>query len=71
MPCEIKELVINTTINQTDSSHSVGNDSSENNFSDESYLRKLVADEINKARGKIIQDTVEVFNENNRLNGQR
>lgn len=71
MPCEIKELVINTTINQTDSSHSVGNDSSENNSFDESYLRKLVADEINKARGKIIQDTVEVFNENNRLNGQR
>ncbi len=66
MPCEIKELVINTTVNQTDSSYSFGD-----NSSDESYLRKLIAEEINKAKGKIIQDTIEVFYENNRLTGQR
>tara|TARA_Y100000766_G_scaffold242670_1_gene221089 strand:- start:204 stop:404 length:201 start_codon:yes stop_codon:yes gene_type:complete len=66
MPCEIKELVVNTTINENNSSENIIN--SEVNESD---IIRLINAEINKAKPKIISDCIDHLNENNRIYQQR
>jgi hypothetical protein len=71
MPCEIKELVINTTINQDSSPSRSSNEELSGQKLKESYLLSLIHKEINKAKVKIISDCIDQFNENNRLINQR
>lgn len=71
MPCEIKELVINTTINQDSSPSRSTNEELSGEKLKESYLLSLIHKEINKAKVKIISDCIDQFNENNRLINQR
>jgi hypothetical protein len=71
MPCEIKELVINTTINQDSSPSRSSNEELSGEKLKESYLLSLIHKEINKAKVKIISDCIDQFNENNRLINQR
>ena len=71
MPCEIKELVINTTINQDSSPSRSINEELSGEKLKESYLLSLIHKEINKAKVKIISDCIDQFNENNRLINQR
>jgi hypothetical protein len=70
MPCEIKELVINTTINQ-DLSTNENDKTDQDSTVNESYLLHLINAEINKAKPKIINDCIDHFNENNRIHNQR
>ena len=71
MPCEIKELVINTTINQDSSPSRSSNEELSGEKLKESYLLSLIHKEVNKAKVKIISDCIDQFNENNRLINQR
>ena len=71
MPCEIKELVINTSINQDSSPSRSSNEELSGEKLKESYLLSLIHKEINKAKVKIISDCIDQFNENNRLINQR
>jgi hypothetical protein len=71
MPCEIKELVINTTINQDSLPSRSSNEELSGEKLKESYLLSLIHKEINKAKVKIISDCIDQFNENNRLINQR
>ena len=69
MPCEIKELVINTSISESSSS-AINSDlgfSSET----ETYFRMLIKEEISMNRDKIINDCIDILNENKRLINQR
>jgi len=69
MPCEIKELVINTSISESSSSKI----SSDLGFSSdtETYFRMLIKEEISMNRDKIINDCIDILNENKRLINQR
>ena len=67
MPLEIKELVVNTSINQKKHSDSNNVPST---FS-ESYLRELIKDELAQHKNKIIIDCIDKLNEHNRLVNQR
>ena len=66
MPCEIKELVVNTTINENKSSENIINSDIK-----ESDIVRLINAEINKAKPKIISDCIDHLNENNRIYQQR
>ena len=66
MPCEIKELVVNTTINENNSSKNIINSEIK-----ESDIVQLINVEINKAKPKIISDCIDHLNENNRIYQQR
>ena len=66
MPCEIKELVVNTTINENNSS-----DTSISSEIKESDIIRLINAEINKAKFKIISDCIDHLNENKRIYQQR
>ena len=59
MPCEIKELVINTTINQDSSPSRSINEELSGEKLKESYLLSLIHKEINKAKVKIISDCID------------
>jgi|TARA_B100000768_G_C11284567_1_gene381345 hypothetical protein len=69
MPCEIKELVINTSISESSSSEI----NSDLGFSSdtETYFRMLIKEEISMNRDKIINDCIDILNENKRLINQR
>ena len=69
IPCEIKELVINTSISESSSSKI----SSDLGFSSdtETYFRMLIKEEISMNRDKIINDCIDILNENKRLINQR
>tara|TARA_Y100000385_G_C12977253_1_gene586743 strand:+ start:207 stop:416 length:210 start_codon:yes stop_codon:yes gene_type:complete len=69
MPCEIKELVIKTSISESSSSEI----SSDLGFSSdtETYFRMLIKEEISMNRDKIINDCIDILNENKRLINQR
>ena len=69
MPCEIKELVINTSISESTST--ITNKDSVFNSKSESYFRMLIKEEININREKIINDCIDILNENKRLINQR
>jgi hypothetical protein len=69
MPCEIKELVINTSISESTST--IINKDSGFNSKSESYFRMLIKEEININRDKIINDCIDILNENKRLINQR
>lgn len=69
MPCEIKELVINTSISESTST--IINKDSVFNSKSESYFRMLIKEEININREKIINDCIDILNENKRLINQR
>ena len=69
MPCEIKELVINTSISESTST--IINKDSVFNSKSESYFRMLIKEEININRDKIINDCIDILNENKRLINQR
>ena len=62
MPCEIKELVVNTTINENKSSENIINSDIK-----ESDIVRLINAEINKAKPKIISNCIDHLNENNRI----
>tara|TARA_Y100000589_G_C27195977_1_gene646823 strand:- start:1615 stop:1815 length:201 start_codon:yes stop_codon:yes gene_type:complete len=66
MPCEIKELVVNTTINEDNTSNAISN-----NELKESDIVRLINAEIVKAKPKIINDCIDHFNENTRIYKQR
>ena len=67
MPLEIKELVVNTSISQTNNS----SDNDVRNISNESYLRKLIKEEIFLHKNKIISDCIDKLSERNKLMNQR
>jgi hypothetical protein len=69
MPCEIKELVINTSISESTST--IINKDSGFNRKSESYFRMLIKEEININRDQIINDCIDILNENKRLINQR
>ena len=67
MPLEIKELIVNASISQN-------NNSSKNDdrqISDESYIRKLIKEEIFLHKNKIISDCIDKLSESNKLMNQR
>jgi hypothetical protein len=67
MPLEIKELIVNTSISQ--SNNSSKND--DRQISDESYIRKLIKEEIFLHKNKIISDCIDKLSESNKLMNQR
>lgn len=69
MPCEIKELVINTSISESSSSLT----KTDLGFSSdtETYFRMIIKEEISMNRDKIINDCIDILNENKRLINQR
>jgi|TARA_B110000967_G_C18525333_1_gene383092 hypothetical protein len=69
MPCEIKELVINTSISESSSS-AINSDLGFNSET-ETYFRMLIKEEISMNRDKIINDCIDILNENKRLINQR
>ena len=71
MPCEIKELVINTTINEESNLDSGSGNEISGDQLNENYLIELINREISRAKPKIINDCIDHFNENNRLISQR
>jgi hypothetical protein len=71
MPCEIKELVVNTTINEESNSNSISGSPGNGEQLNEAYLIDLINREISRAKSKIINDCIDHFNENNRLISQR
>ena len=66
MPLEIKELIVNTSISQ--SNNSSKND--DRQISDESYIRKLIKEEIFLHKNKIISDCIDKLSESNKLMNQ-
>ena len=69
MPCEIKELVINTSISESSSSK-ISSDLGFSSYT-ETYFRMLIKEEISMNRDKIINDCIDILNENKRLINQR
>lgn len=69
MPCEIKELVINTSISE--SSSSLTKTDLEFSSDTETYFRMIIKEEISMNRDKIINDCIDILNENKRLINQR
>ena len=69
MHCEIKELVINTSISESSSS-AINSDLGFNSET-ETYFRMLIKEEISMNRDKIINDCIDILNENKRLINQR
>ncbi len=67
MPLEIKELIVNTSISQ--SNNASKND--DRQISDESYIRKLIKEEIFLHKNKIISDCIDKLSESNKLMNQR
>ena len=67
MPLEIKELVVNTSISQSNNL----SDNHDRKISNESYLRKLIKEEIFLYKNKIISDCIDKLSERNKLMNQR